>query len=226
MKKNSKLMRASFVLLVLTLITSCFVGGTFAKYVSEGEGTDSARVAKWGVVVTGKGDAFAKEYAADDNSDGISISVKSDTPVVAPGTSGTFKGVTITGTPEVAVKVETVATVDLTGDWIGADGSYYCPLVFDINGVKVSGLDASSTDDFETKLKNSIESAANGVVPAGEDLAASDKVPVLLKGGNKISWEWAFEGNDTNDTALGNAAANGDAPNISLKLETTVTQID
>lgn len=226
MKKNSKLMRASFVLLVLTLITSCFVGGTFAKYVSEGEGTDSARVAKWGVVVTGKGDAFAKEYAADDNSDNIGISVKSDTPVVAPGTSGTFKGVTITGTPEVAVKVETVATVDLTGDWIGADGSYYCPLVFDINGVKVSGLDASSTDDFETKLKNSIESAANGVVPAGEDLATSDKVPVLLKGGNKISWEWAFEGNDTNDTALGNAAANGDAPNISLKLETTVTQID
>ena len=52
MKKNSKLMRASFVLLVLTLITSCFVGGTFAKYVSEGEGTDSARVAKWGVEVT------------------------------------------------------------------------------------------------------------------------------------------------------------------------------
>lgn len=226
MKKNSKLMRASFVLLVLTLITSCFVGGTFAKYVSEGEGTDSARVAKWGVVVTGKGDAFAKKYAADDNSDNIGISVKSDTPVVAPGTSGTFKGVTITGTPEVAVKVETVATVDLTGDWIGADGSYYCPLVFDINGVKVSGLDASSTAEFAAELKAKIESAANGVVPAGEDLAASDKVPVLLKGGNKISWEWAFEGNDTNDTALGNAAANGDAPNISLKLETTVTQID
>lgn len=226
MKKNSKLMRASFVLLVLTLITSCFVGGTFAKYVSEGEGTDSARVAKWGVVVTGKGDAFAKEYAADDNSDGISISVKSDTPVVAPGTSGTFKGVTITGTPEVAVKVETVATVDLTGDWSGADGSYYCPLVFDINGVKVSGLDASSTAEFAAELKAKIESAANGVVPAGEDLATSDKVPVLLKGGNKISWEWAFEGNDTSDTALGNAAANGDAPNISLKLETTVAQID
>lgn len=34
-------MRASGILLVLTLITSCFVGGTFAKYISEGQGEDS-----------------------------------------------------------------------------------------------------------------------------------------------------------------------------------------
>lgn len=46
MKRNNKLMRASGFLLVLTLITSCFVGGTFAKYVSRAETSDSARVAK------------------------------------------------------------------------------------------------------------------------------------------------------------------------------------
>lgn len=38
MKRKNRLTRTSGVLLVLTLITSCFVGGTFAKYISEGSG--------------------------------------------------------------------------------------------------------------------------------------------------------------------------------------------
>ena len=43
-KKNWTL-RAAVLMLALVLITSCFVGGTFAKYVTSGSGTDSARVA-------------------------------------------------------------------------------------------------------------------------------------------------------------------------------------
>ena len=46
--KKTKFMRAALLLLVLTLITSCFVGGTFAKYTTSANGSDSARVAKWG----------------------------------------------------------------------------------------------------------------------------------------------------------------------------------
>ena len=57
---------SSSLMLALVLITSCFVGGTFAKYVTSGSGTDSARVAKFGVTVTANGDVFAKEYATDD----------------------------------------------------------------------------------------------------------------------------------------------------------------
>ena len=41
--KKTKLMRAALLLLVLTLITSCFVGGTFAKYTTSAEGSDTAR---------------------------------------------------------------------------------------------------------------------------------------------------------------------------------------
>ena len=47
--KGSKLPKLAALLLVLTLVTTCFVSGTFAKYVSEGEGEDAARVAKWGI---------------------------------------------------------------------------------------------------------------------------------------------------------------------------------
>ena len=64
--KNNRTMRAAVLLLALVLITSCFVGGTFAKYVTSGDAADHARVAKWGVTVTahGTGDVFAKEYDA------------------------------------------------------------------------------------------------------------------------------------------------------------------
>ena len=40
--KRNRWMRAGGLLVVLTLITSCFVGGTFAKYVTENEGMDTA----------------------------------------------------------------------------------------------------------------------------------------------------------------------------------------
>lgn len=46
-KKTGKTMRVAGLLLALVLVTSCFVGGTFAKYVTSGHGNDSARAAKW-----------------------------------------------------------------------------------------------------------------------------------------------------------------------------------
>ena len=46
MKKNLTF-KAVSVLAVLTLITSCFAGGTFAKYVTAGEGGDTARGKVW-----------------------------------------------------------------------------------------------------------------------------------------------------------------------------------
>ena len=50
--KKSKTMRAASFLLVLTLMTSCFVGSTFAKYTTTATGTDTARVARWGFTTT------------------------------------------------------------------------------------------------------------------------------------------------------------------------------
>lgn len=231
MKKNH-VMRAGAFLLVSTMITSCFVGSTFAKYVSTGYGEDTARVAKWGVEVTGAGDAFAKAYSSDNG-----ITVESTVPVIAPGTQGEFKGITLSGTPEVAVDIQTEVTVDLTGNWT-VDGEFYCPLVFYINGTVKSGLDADSAEEFEQTLKDAIEPAASGKVDPGVNLAdpeSNDGVPTLLQknddGTSKIKWEWKFDGDgrnqtDTRDTELGNNATQEDPPTIYLKLDTTVTQID
>lgn len=236
MKKN-RLMRASVLLLVLTLVTSCFVGGTFAKYVSEGEGKDSARVAKWGVKVEVTGDGFRETYGKDDvdttiPGENYDISVIATEKVVAPGTEGTFGGVKITGTPEVAVKVDTIATVDLSGWNVAEGGEFYCPLVFKIGDQTINGLDYSSNTaggegSFENAIKTAIQNAATKEYNAGTDLSQAGADITY-------SWEWLFEGargdacnqSDVLDTKLGDNAANGDAPEINITVTTTVTQVD
>ena len=71
-------MRVAGLLLALVLVTSCFVGGTFAKYVTSGGGTDHARVAKFGVTVkaTGNDTMFATQY---DKAEGAPAALKHST---------------------------------------------------------------------------------------------------------------------------------------------------
>lgn len=52
-KSTSKvIVRSALILLLLTLISGCFLGSTFARYVSKGEGDLSAGVAKWSITET------------------------------------------------------------------------------------------------------------------------------------------------------------------------------
>lgn len=235
-KKNWTL-RAAVLMLALVLITSCFVGGTFAKYVTSGSGTDSARVAKFGVTVTANGTMFAKEYATDDQTvvGTIVKSVISTDKVVAPGTesNGDFVAATVTGTPEVAVRVSyklDAATLQLE-NWKDGDGKFYCPLVFKIkttNGnTVISGMDFQTAEAMKAALVNAVAAYTKDYAP-GTDL--SGKAADTLA----ISWEWPFEtgvdndkpANNVRDTFLGDEAAAGRAATVSLTLATTVTQID
>ncbi len=235
---RNRLMKASAFLLVSTMATSCFVGSTFAKYVSEGEGSDSARVAKWGVEVEVTGDGFKTEYGKDDyksNVDGNTVISSTEEKVVAPGTKGTFGGVKITGTPEVAVKVETTADVELSGWNVASGGEFYCPLVFTVGDTTINGLDYSSSTaggegSFENAIKTAIQKATTKELEANTDLSE-------VGDGITYSWEWPFEGStgdvasqdDILDTKLGDNAADGDTgndPTIKITVKTTVTQID
>ena len=49
--RNNRMMRAASALLVAVLLTTSTISGTFAKYVTEKEVSDTARVAKWGVEI-------------------------------------------------------------------------------------------------------------------------------------------------------------------------------
>lgn len=214
MRKN-KMMRLASALLIAVLLTTCAISGTFAKYTTTGTGTDSATVAKWGVVITANGSSFADQYATDDAGVGtIANSVIGTDKVIAPGTQGAMVAATITGTPEVAVKVTYEATVDLGDNWKDSTGAYYCPLEITVGTDTLKGTSYSSADAFEAAVKAKIDALTSNY-EAGTDLSTHTT--------SAISWKWEFEGNDdVKDTYL------GDQHNatISITVKVTVTQID
>lgn len=217
MRKN-KMMRAASVLLVAVMLTTCAISGTFAKYTTSATGSDTARVAKWGVTITANGSTFAKEY--DKNGDTEIKSVVSTTDkVLAPGTKGEMVQMTISGTPEVAVTVTYEASVTVSG-WVGNDSStYYCPLEVKIGNDTLKGSDYNDGTEFANAIKGKID-AYTASYNAGDDLSTNNT------SAPSVSWEWKFEGNDdAKDTYLGNITGK-DVPTITLSITTTVTQVD
>ena len=171
MTKN-KMMRIASILLVAVLISTCAISGTFAKYVTKTEGTDTARVAKWGILLgVENANVFADHYAKDDetyiggentveiveDNEGVVKAAAEVFKLVAPGTGVEFDTddttesnsikATVFGTPEVAtrysLKIEGLKDVFL------AAGTYtdYTNLVAttDEDGVTTYGY----TDVFE-----------------------------------------------------------------------------
>ena len=231
MRKN-KMMRLASALLVAVLLTTCAISGTFAKYVTEGTSTDTARVAKWGVVITAATDTmFDKEYDGDVYTD---LAVKTDVAygdnnLVAPGTTGSLTDMTLSGKPEVAVSVTYEATVTFTGWTINSTEDYF-PIVFTLEG-KTYGVEGNGTLDY--KFADSAALAA-GLKTAIEALAkeydVNTDLSTVATNAPTLSWAWAFEpaaGNtyhtNEKDTKLGDLAT---LPEISIIIETTVSQID
>lgn len=208
MKKNV-MMRLSALLLVAVLLTTCVISGTFAKYTTTAATGDTARVANWGVVITAVADDD-KEYQANElTADEKSVTLVADTKVLAPGSGVKFGGFTVEGTPEVAVEVVYAATLTLTNWKVGEND--YVPLVFVINGTQVTGATMA-------ELKSNVETAINSNKKyiADTDLSASGANDLT------VSCYWAFDGNDANDTALGNA----NNATVNLSITCTVNQLD
>lgn len=225
MKKNT-MMRLAAVMLMCVLLTTSVVGGTFAKYTTSETGTDEARVAKWGVTIQANGTTFAKTY--NDDPDTAGTQVVSEVKVVAPGTNGTMAKMKLSGTPEVKVRVTYDATLKLEG-WNLSGGEEYCPIIitvgattYGLNSIYGTSVNVGCADITELKSKV-VDAIAdyNAVYAANQDLsAAAVKTPY-------VSWQWPYEnGNDSADTYLGNQAANGNAPTITLTITTTVEQVD
>lgn len=220
--KKTKFMRAALLLLVLTLITSCFVGGTFAKYTTSTTGNDSARVAYWGFDQNASTtiDLFDGEYTnvkASGEVDGFSN-------VIAPGTekSTTFafgytnyKTDTIKA-PEVAYTFTVNPTITGDYDSLDANGSFKWTLAkgdaaateYGTVAELLAAIKALSGDSTGTKTYNP------GELPAA--FTAADEVYT-------IGWKWAFDGNDTADTALGNSQT---LENVTFSITITATQVD
>lgn len=246
MKKNRFIKLASG-LLVLCLMTTCVIGATLAKYTTAKDTQDSARVAKWGVRITAVANsAFKTEYNKDDDTyttGDVTVKSSASDKVVAPGTNGSAAQISLSGTPEVAVRLSFLMTdikeVNLTaGTYKYTDGAEvnvpeggYYPIKWTLN---------NGSADIKT---GTLADIANYLSTYHVDYAPKTDLSAVRY---TLSWNWDFDdsGNGTHDkldTLLGDLAAEvtgikkGESAinpehdyskEVSYKLTITATQID
>lgn len=253
MKKN-RMMRLASVLMVLTLLSTSVISGTFAKYITVVESSDSARVAKWGITMgLEEGTAGRATEVFVDKYDAIANPTVDGqgTDVVAPGTAGSVKYV-VDGTPETDYKVTFKGTMvneiylgvgtykykAAAGDnveYIGMDEvvtTNYYPLKWTVTvattlGEVTGGWTAGTAQTFNT-LDEAMDTLSDAVVTFDSNETCDLEVTV--------AWAWAFEGQDDQmDTILGDIIANNSdltlvgadySTNVGYTLEMTAEQID
>lgn len=219
--KKTKLMRAALLLLVLTLITSCFVGGTFAKYTTSASSEDSARVAKWGFTANNSSVVLTDLFKA-----AYDTTVNGKADVIAPGTtnSATFKfEYNTTDNGATAPEVAYTFTVSTTGSEIADDIKNNTNIKW-----KLDNGDWGTWDQLLAAIGD-----LDGNKPS--DRYEAGTLPAAFEKGNDehtVAWKWAFETTTTDgvdaaqdkaDTDMGNAA---NLATVKLVITVSATQID
>jgi len=249
------MLRLASALLILTLLSTSVISGTFAKYVTSNSASDTARVAKFGVEIAASGTLFSKTYvnATGGNTPGTAnLTVQAAENVVAPGTKSASSGlqIAVTGTPEVTTQLifdlssvkdvflkantysdpttsgDTTDTFELTDD--------YYPIKFNLtaSGSDITAQSGKSFAEIETYLETTL---GTKTFEPGTDL--STKIGTIT-----LTWEWPFEVDDATDkadTLLGDIAAGTPSADITgleadsdycltenLSISVTITQVD
>lgn len=240
MKKN-KMMRLASVLLVLTLLSTSVISGTFAKYTTQDAASDKARVAKWGVELQVVGNLYGDTYGASDKivkDDAKAFSVQAYNvkdqnvvadDIVAPGTKNdegfTFS---LNGTPEVNGKIET--TLKIQNIFLKA-GSYGVMVPVDV-------VTEANFDEFYDEIANKTEahflytdgSISGSFVKADkweegkkyytlEDyvVVSDDYYPVVYALDDLTNSGTTYTGDDKVDTLAGIVGVLADAKKLKLK---------
>ena len=212
MKKN-RMMRLASVLLVLCLLTTSVISGTFAKYTSTSSGSDVARVAKWSIKVEDTeigvaGDtsvAFNLFSTINDTGNTAAeadVATKEGEKIIAPGTAGSFV-IDIKNESEVNAKY-TIALEETNASNI--------PLQYSVDGATW------------------VDSVAELTMTALTDQTIAMGTGTATK---TVYWRWVFEGTtegahadqtDVTDTALGYDFDN--LAEVTIEATITVTQVD
>ena len=203
--KRSPFMRIAGVMLGASLLMTCVISGTLAKYTSSSNGSATATVAKWSVEVNSTDiaknntvtfDLFDTVKEEDTNTTEENVSAGK----IAPGTGGSFE-LKIDNKSEVDAKYSIALTETNTSN---------VPIQY-------------STD--KTTWADSLD-AIN---------TAQTDVDIAKETGTKtvtVYWRWMFEGTsngahsgqtDTADTGLGTADTR---PTVQIAASFTATQVD
>ena len=205
MKKNHAA-RLGALALALTLVSTCLMGGTLAKYTTTGTGTATATVAKW-VFNANNAAADTKKFENINLGDTLNYKVTDiKTGVIAPGTEGKFD-IELNGTGS---KVGIDYTIEITKAAITMQNKELpSNLVFSTKEIK-EGNTGNSLD----KLSSESGSLLSGTI----DYKDSKMEKTIT-----IYWKWPYatstEGadiKDTNDSGI---------ENITLDITVTGTQV-
>lgn len=190
--KNGK--RIALILVALLLIAAIAFGAyTYSKYVTSGEGSGDATVAKWGFNMSitdnsangGDEFGFANDYSssgtAQNSEDSAVISASADsTNIVAPGASGGLSFTIGSGTSEVqaALTAELARSSHIFITLTSGDNIYtYSPIAYSLNGQAT----ATGYDNVET----AINGLSDDSIAPGETITGA--------GTYNIVWEWEYE---------------------------------
>lgn len=224
MKKNMFL-RVASVLLVLTLLSTCAISGTFAKYVSTDTTSDNARVAYWG---------FGSDVMSElDLFDGTYTNVASAdaTNVVAPGTDKTatltltYTANGSTAAPEVAYTYSVTAEATTTNGYAALDANPNFKWTLKAPGDSTA-TEYNTVADLLAEI-TSTEEVAAGALPTGYTAGAATY---------EIGWTWLYNtyadpdapstaelAQDATDTAMGNDTTPDD---VTITISVAITQKD
>ncbi len=208
--KKGKWLVLVIVLMILVAGIMMSLSSTYAKYITSANGVDSARVAHWEINTTNNiRDLFASSYTNV-------VAGTEEQGVIAPGTSGTYS-FTIEGDVETAYTLSIVA--DGKDEVNGAVSGY--------NPIKYSFTKPNTGDDKASNLTvttngmtfEELKSAINEI----DDGNTIHQAGALGGDTYTIGWIWDLDGNNENDTLLGNLVSQGDKT-ISLSVSIVATQ--
>lgn len=197
MRSDNAIVKFTMLVLILTMLSLCLVSNTYAKYTSTFAGSDTAIVAKWDVSAGDASttiDLFNSSKIYDTN--GVTDYTQGgtdDTDV----TNGTADGIIAPGTwGSFSYSVSNNSDVNATYTVDYTVTAANVPLEWSVDG-----------STWSTNLSNVSTTALN--------MGATANVTVY--------WRWAFNGDDSADTALGTATTLA-RPEVTIT--TTFTQVD
>ena len=189
--KKSGLLKIAGLMAAVTMLTTCVVSGTMAKYTSEGTATGGAvNVAKWSITVGGTDIVTESEvdlstlswkiYDADTTQevDENTVTAKK----IAPGTWG-YAEIQVQNASDVAALLKVTGATGLTSTY------------------------TSAALQSKIIVRESAATSYSGMTTESGDLTTGVSLP---KGGNVtifICYDWAFGtgDNDEDDTKIGNS---------------------
>lgn len=171
-QKKSNAARLGVLALALTLVTTCLLGGTMARYVTEVTGSAKATVAAWSFKANGQDKTLSnidlgstanrQAYATGGIMDGV----------IAPGTKGSFD-----------------IEIDGSGSEVGIQYT-----------VKLAAADGITLpSDLTFKVANGSGQQATAYILGNDMTGTIDYSPAqnAMKKTLTIQWEWAFGESDT-----------------------------